>query len=653
MRRSRSPSAPKRTPSTCAPPSFLCPIGCEIMRDPVTCADGHSYERANIERWLATNNTSPRTGAQLPNNALTPNHALRNAVEEWHNSFLREDALHRADMPSNSLGEGGGGDVRGLEGGGEGATKMVAKVVAKMSPIVVVVSLFTGVLAFFDKSSAGRMPWESTDWSPIGLVLCALTMVVVSLAYLAFKSSAGRMPRERTAWPPMLLCSLVLVVVSLGVAGNRSSSQVPSSAYSGDPTQSFALKDALASCFGLCSESEEAYAKRMVMERAEAAARVEKDRAEAAARAEKERAEAAARAEKERAKAAARAEKERAEAAARAEKALKDALASGLTLKQLRAKGYDVEGLKAVGITCAEAKTAGYTLEEVKRASYTAREANAAGFDIKAGGYTYTEIKWAGLTCAEAKSAGYTLEEVKQAGYTAREAKASGFSMTISYAKQWGLVEGLKEVGFQLEDVMEAGYVLPEILRGGFTKAEAANAGYAVAQLQIALKAARAAGFTIKDAKEAGFTLKDAREAGFKPRECKQAGFTYEEGRAAGFPSFINFHGSCFEGWGGKSPSEIRTPVDPRAPLRLAKPVPPPLTSLLLCAGMGGTLDIDEMVKVVSDNHGTAPPCGDPKYRPLHYGRAGRLYHSRRGAAFQPRCSTEKEGWTHLYYVFH
>ena len=38
-------------------PSFLCPIGREIMRDPVTCADGHSYERDNIERWLATHNT--------------------------------------------------------------------------------------------------------------------------------------------------------------------------------------------------------------------------------------------------------------------------------------------------------------------------------------------------------------------------------------------------------------------------------------------------------------------------------------------------------------------------------------------------------------------------------------------------------------------
>jgi len=53
------------------------------MNDPVTCADGHSYERASIELWLATHNTSPKTGAQLPNNALIPNHALRNAIEEW------------------------------------------------------------------------------------------------------------------------------------------------------------------------------------------------------------------------------------------------------------------------------------------------------------------------------------------------------------------------------------------------------------------------------------------------------------------------------------------------------------------------------------------------------------------------------------------
>jgi len=268
-------------------------------------------------------------------------------------------------------------------------------------------------------------------------------------------------------------------------------------------------------CFGLCSESEEAYAKRM--------------------------------------------EKERAVAAARAEKALKDALDSGLTLKQLRAKGY-IEGLKAVGITCAEAKTAGYTVEDVKRAGYTAREAKAAGYEIKSG-YMCAEVKAAGLTSAEAKRAGYTLEEVQQAGYTAREAKTAGFEIracytcaevkaagltcaeaksagyTLEEVKRANYVEGLKEAGFQLEAVMEAGYVLSEILRGGFTKADAANAGYAAAQLQIALKVAMAAGYACKDARAAGMlsTCKDAREAGFTCKDAKEAGFTCKDARAAGF----------------------------------------------------------------------------------------------------------------------
>ncbi len=31
------------------------------MRDPVVCADGHSYERAVIEEWLQDHDTSPLT----------------------------------------------------------------------------------------------------------------------------------------------------------------------------------------------------------------------------------------------------------------------------------------------------------------------------------------------------------------------------------------------------------------------------------------------------------------------------------------------------------------------------------------------------------------------------------------------------------------
>ena len=65
------------------PPSFFCPISCELMVDPVTCSDGHSYDRSNIERWLLSSNMSPVTGLALPTRHLIPNHALRNAIEEF------------------------------------------------------------------------------------------------------------------------------------------------------------------------------------------------------------------------------------------------------------------------------------------------------------------------------------------------------------------------------------------------------------------------------------------------------------------------------------------------------------------------------------------------------------------------------------------
>ena len=31
----------------------ICPISQQVMEDPVVCADGHSYERAFIQKWLA------------------------------------------------------------------------------------------------------------------------------------------------------------------------------------------------------------------------------------------------------------------------------------------------------------------------------------------------------------------------------------------------------------------------------------------------------------------------------------------------------------------------------------------------------------------------------------------------------------------------
>lgn len=65
------------------PDEYYCPITCELMEDPVLAADGHSYERGAIEAWLATHATSPKSGEELPSNALIPNHALRNLIADW------------------------------------------------------------------------------------------------------------------------------------------------------------------------------------------------------------------------------------------------------------------------------------------------------------------------------------------------------------------------------------------------------------------------------------------------------------------------------------------------------------------------------------------------------------------------------------------
>ena len=75
--------------TTDPPPSFFCPISSELMRDPVTSVDGHCYERSFIERWFAEKATSPLTGAALASTDVTPNHALRNEIEEWEETHCK------------------------------------------------------------------------------------------------------------------------------------------------------------------------------------------------------------------------------------------------------------------------------------------------------------------------------------------------------------------------------------------------------------------------------------------------------------------------------------------------------------------------------------------------------------------------------------
>ncbi|CAB9507404.1 U-box domain-containing protein [Seminavis robusta] len=59
-----------------------CPITGEPMIDPVVAGDGHTYERAAIERWLQTSDKSPLTGSILLHKQLVPNYGLLSSLRE-------------------------------------------------------------------------------------------------------------------------------------------------------------------------------------------------------------------------------------------------------------------------------------------------------------------------------------------------------------------------------------------------------------------------------------------------------------------------------------------------------------------------------------------------------------------------------------------
>eukprot|EP00541_Cyclophora_tenuis_P009388 CAMPEP_0116546270 /NCGR_PEP_ID=MMETSP0397-20121206/3136_1 /TAXON_ID=216820 /ORGANISM="Cyclophora tenuis, Strain ECT3854" /LENGTH=213 /DNA_ID=CAMNT_0004070687 /DNA_START=1 /DNA_END=643 /DNA_ORIENTATION=- len=70
---------PERDPLPGMP---CCPITGEPMLDPVVAADGHTYERSAIARWLQTSDKSPMTGSLLPHKELVANYVLLSSLAE-------------------------------------------------------------------------------------------------------------------------------------------------------------------------------------------------------------------------------------------------------------------------------------------------------------------------------------------------------------------------------------------------------------------------------------------------------------------------------------------------------------------------------------------------------------------------------------------
>lgn len=74
---------PKRSGKQ-SPEEFVCPISKCLMADPVIVASGESYERLCIQIWLQQGNRHCfKTGQTLEHHNLTPNIALRSAIQTW------------------------------------------------------------------------------------------------------------------------------------------------------------------------------------------------------------------------------------------------------------------------------------------------------------------------------------------------------------------------------------------------------------------------------------------------------------------------------------------------------------------------------------------------------------------------------------------
>ncbi|CAH1163015.1 unnamed protein product [Phaedon cochleariae] len=66
------------------PHEFLCPITHEVMREPVTCSDGYTYEKNAITEWfMSGKRTSPMTNESLVTTDFVGNADLRHAIRDF------------------------------------------------------------------------------------------------------------------------------------------------------------------------------------------------------------------------------------------------------------------------------------------------------------------------------------------------------------------------------------------------------------------------------------------------------------------------------------------------------------------------------------------------------------------------------------------
>jgi len=92
-----------------APPRFLCPITQSVMDDPVVAADGNTYEREAITKYMSeVACKSPLTNQPMSNVALVPNLLLRSEIRD----FVSTHSATRAKREGEASAEAEGSNAR-------------------------------------------------------------------------------------------------------------------------------------------------------------------------------------------------------------------------------------------------------------------------------------------------------------------------------------------------------------------------------------------------------------------------------------------------------------------------------------------------------------------------------------------------------------
>ena len=80
---------------------------CTLMDDPVVAADGHTYNRVDIENWFKEHDTSPLNHEPLESKALFPNMDKRRQINAWREEHGLPPLI--IGQPAKAKAGGGGG----------------------------------------------------------------------------------------------------------------------------------------------------------------------------------------------------------------------------------------------------------------------------------------------------------------------------------------------------------------------------------------------------------------------------------------------------------------------------------------------------------------------------------------------------------------